>query len=495
VKKALDLIEAEPARARTVDEIASASGVSRRTLQRQFRRFIGRTLTEFLRDLRLGEARQELLRASAGASVTDIAKRSSFNHVGRFAMQYRARYGESPSATLCRNQKHLVGAGARPLPLRAVERPAVAVLPFDLIGPDARRAAGITEEIAAALAGVRWFAVVVPVRARYHLRGTLRDDGHSRLRATITLLDATAGRYLWADRWDGDCNDLFAFVDRVAARITAAIQPLIREAEIDRARRQDAARASAWELTMRALPNVLSVEPVGEEVALELLRQAMERAPSDALPVALAAWCHGLRGAHNFSPRADKEKAAAHELAKRAAQLNTGDPLTETLLASGYCLAHDLTTAELHADRALALDGSSAWAWGRSAWIKTYLGEPAEAIERFQIARALEPSDPLSFLCSVGIAAAHFSAARYEESTCWFERALAENPAAVWINHNLTPAYVLGGRKEHAQRSLTELTRAFPGLTIAQVRSGLPFRSRYLDRVADGLESLGMPPS
>jgi ferredoxin len=86
-------------------------------------------------------------------------------------------------------------------------------------------------------------------------------------------------------------------------------------------------------------------------------------------------------------------------------------------------------------------------------------------------------------------------ATRYDESARWFERALAENPAAVWINHNLTPAYALAGRKEHARRSVTELTRAFPNLTIAQVKSGLPFRSGFLDRVADGLESVGMRPS
>ena len=50
------------------------------------------------------------------------------------------------------------------------------------------------------------------------------------------------------------------------------------------------------------------------------------------------------------------------------------------------------------------------------------------------------------------------------------------------------------GYKEQARQSLTELTRAFPDLTIAQVRSGLPYRSDFLDRVADGLESVGMRP-
>ncbi len=388
LKRALDLLEADPGRGWTVDEVASACGVGRRTLQRHFRRFIGRMPMEFLRDLRLHRARQELLTAPGRANVTDIAARSGFHHTGRFATQYRARYGESPSATLSRNQRIAVGRPQRLTVLAAIERPAVAVLPFDLIGRDACRAAGITGEIAGALMRVRWIAIVVPARARYHLKGSVRDDGTGRLRVLIRLLDAATGRYLWADRWDSACSDLFEFEERVAERIAAAIQQPMREAEIDRAWRQDAAQLNAWELTMRALPRVLSVEAAAEEMALELLERAMERAPSDALPMALAAWCHGLRGCHNFCQRPDQEKAAARELARRAAQLNSGDPLTETMLSAGYCLAHDLATAAIHADRALVLDGSSAWAWGRSGWIKAYAGEAAEAIERFQIARA-----------------------------------------------------------------------------------------------------------
>jgi AraC-like DNA-binding protein/tetratricopeptide (TPR) repeat protein len=495
LKKALDLLEADPARAWTGGEIASACGTGRRTLQRQFRDFVGQMPMEFLRRLRLERARQQLLRASGCASVTETAIRCGFNHVGRFAAQYRKRYGESPSATLSRNRTILLGS-AGPLPplTMAIERPAIAVLGLDLIGPDAARARGLVEGIAAALMRLRWLAVTIPAKARYHLRGTVRDDGAGRLRVMVILLDAPTGRYLWADRWDGSCSDLFEFEERVAARIATAIQPSVREAEIDRAWRRAPTQLNAWELTMRALPRVLSVEAAAEEMALELLEQAMEGAPSDPLPTALAAWCHGLRGSHNFCPRPDQEKAAARELAKRAALLSTGDPLTDTLLAGGYCLAHDLANAAIHAERALALDGGSAWAWGRTGWIKAYEGEPADAIERFQIARALAPSDPLNFLCSVGLAAGHFWAARYDESIRWFERALVENPAAVWINHHLAPAYALAGRKENARRSLAELASAFPGLTIAQVRSGLPFRPGFLDRVAEGLESVGMRP-
>jgi adenylate cyclase len=312
------------------------------------------------------------------------------------------------------------------------------------------------------------------------------------LRISVILIDAATGRYLWADRWDGDGKDLFGFEERVALRVATAIQPSLREAEIDRAWRQDPARLNAWELTMRALPRVSSGEPAAQGLALELLERAIEQAPSDPLPMALAAFCHGLRGCHNFCRRPDEERAVARVLAAQAAQLTTGDALTESLLAAGYTLAHDLTTAAIHADKALAFDGGSSWAWGRSGFIKAYRGEAEEAIERFQIARALAPSDRINFLWDVGIASGHFDAARYDESTRWCERALVENPAAVSINKTMAAAFTLAGRKNDARRSVAELGRVFPDLTIAQIRSGLPFRAAHLDRMAEGLESAGM---
>jgi AraC-like DNA-binding protein/tetratricopeptide (TPR) repeat protein len=494
LRKALDLLEAESGRPWNVDDLAAACGVARRTLQKHFRHFLGRTPIELLRELRLDRARQELLRAPPEATVTEVATRSGFTHLGRFATRYRERHGESPSATLGRRPLALAHPGPSLPILSAAERPTIAVLPFELIGPDTFRAGGLHEEIAAAIWRLHWVNVVAPSHARYHLRGKVRDDVRGRLRVTVILVEASIGRALWAERWDGDRNDVFGFEERVAAGVTRAIVPTLRNAEIDRACRRDRTQLNAWELTMRALPRVVSLEAASEGMAIELLEQAIELAPEDALPMSVAAWCHGLRAGHHFTARPDEEKAAARTLAARATMLNTGDALVETMLAAGYTLAHDLEAAAIHAKRALALDGGSAWAWGRSAWIKAYRGEPMEAVERFQIARALAPADPLNFLCSVGIAAAQFDAARYAESIRWYKRALAENPAVTWTHRFLAPTYVLAGRMDEARRSLAAFTTEFPDLTIADVRSGLPWNVHYLDRVAEGLERVGMRP-
>lgn len=495
VKKALELLAADPAREGSVAELAAACGVGRRTLEKHFRRFLRRSPVEVRRDLRLERARRDLLRARAGAAVTEIALGCGFNHLGRFAALYRARYGESPSATLERSRRLVALGGGAPIgsPLSR-HRPAVAVFPFDVIGSGADEAAAIPEEIAARLCGNRWLAVAEPGHARYQLRGKIHADRAGRLRVVVMLVDAATHRYIWADRWEGDAADTFAFEERVAGRAAQSIELSVRHAEIDRACRKDSDQLNAWELTMRAMPRALSINAVAQGEALELLDRAMELAPGDALPVALAAWCHGQRGAHHFTARPNAEKQAARDLAGRAAQLDSADPVATALLAAAYTLAHDLPAAELHAERALALDGACVWAWNRSGWLSVYRGDAAEAIGRFHIARSLAPNDPLNFFCSLGIAAANFEAARYDDAARWFTRGLAEHPSAVWINRFRAPAYALAGRREEAQRSVAELLRHCPDITIADFRSALPHTPGFLDRAAEGLEAAGLPP-
>ncbi len=493
VKRALELLQADPAREGGIDALAAACGVRRRTLEKHFRRFLRRTPVEVWRELRLEQARRDLLRASPDASVTGIALGCGFTHLGRFAAQFRARYGESPSATLRRSRRAFAPGSGSPagVPL-SLDRPTVAVLPFDLIGPGTPTA--LTEEITARLCRNRSIAVAEPGRARYRLRGSVRADRAGHLRVIVMLVDAATGRYIWADRWDGDAGDSFAFEERVAARAAASIERAVRGAEIDRACREDPARLDAWGLTMRALPRALSISAASQGEALELLGQAMELAPADALPIALAAWCHGQRGGHHFTTRSMAEKQAARELADRAAQLNSGDPIATALLAAAYTLGHDLLTAGFHAERALALDGACVWAWNRSGWLSVYRGDAAEAVDRFQIARSIAPDDPLNFFCSLGIAAAHFEAGHYDEAAHWFTRGLAEHPSAVWVDRYRAPAYALAGRKEEASRSVTELLRHYPDLTIADVRSALPHTSSFHDRAAEGLEAAGLRP-
>jgi AraC-like DNA-binding protein len=88
----------------TVSDVAAHLGVSLRSLQAGFRQWRNATPNAYLRRVRLRLVREELLRSDKDASVTAVAMRHGFMHLGRFSAQYRAVFGEGPSATLRRGR-------------------------------------------------------------------------------------------------------------------------------------------------------------------------------------------------------------------------------------------------------------------------------------------------------------------------------------------------------------------------------------------------------
>lgn len=101
VRRVLSAIEAEPERAWRLADLAASAGVSARTLQEAFRRELRSTPLEQLRMVRLARARRDLLAADrGGTSVSEVAARWGFFHLGRFSQVYRETYRELPSQTL-----------------------------------------------------------------------------------------------------------------------------------------------------------------------------------------------------------------------------------------------------------------------------------------------------------------------------------------------------------------------------------------------------------
>lgn len=114
VRRAVAFIEAHADRDVALSEIADAAGVTPRALQYAFRRHLGTTPLGYLRTVRLDLVHRDLRAGgvgigggigasgapAAGITVTQVAGRWGFWHPGRFAAQYRAVYGCSPSETL-----------------------------------------------------------------------------------------------------------------------------------------------------------------------------------------------------------------------------------------------------------------------------------------------------------------------------------------------------------------------------------------------------------
>lgn len=81
-------------------KLAEVAGCSLRSLYAGFQEFCGVSPMDYLRQLRLDQVRADLLASDAVASVSGVALRWGFAHLGRFSAEYKARFGEHPSETL-----------------------------------------------------------------------------------------------------------------------------------------------------------------------------------------------------------------------------------------------------------------------------------------------------------------------------------------------------------------------------------------------------------
>nr|WP_202500919.1 AraC family transcriptional regulator [Streptomyces sp. SID5785] len=101
VKRAVEALRARPDHPFTTMELAAEAGVGARRLQEAFGRYVGMPPMAYLRALRLERVHEDLRAADPGSTtVSAIAHSWGFGHLGRFAEQYRARYGCAPSVTL-----------------------------------------------------------------------------------------------------------------------------------------------------------------------------------------------------------------------------------------------------------------------------------------------------------------------------------------------------------------------------------------------------------
>ncbi|MBI3527354.1 MAG: adenylate/guanylate cyclase domain-containing protein [Betaproteobacteria bacterium] len=410
------------------------------------------------------------------------------------------------------------GAGAAPeghgAPLVLPDKPSIAVLPFNNMSGDPEQeffADGVVEAITATLSRIRSFFVIarnsafrykgravnVPevgreLGVRYLLEGSVQKAGN-RLRITVQLIDAVANAHIWADRVDGTLEDLFELQDRITEQVAGALQPSIRLAEIERARRKRPQDLGAYDYTMRAMPLVWALEMEASENALKLLGQALAIDPEYPLALSLAGWCHAQRMVYNWTDDIDAARSAALSHAEKAAELSGDDPLILAVLGAVHTFLRNYGTARIMLERAVALDPNAAWAWSRLGWVENYSDHPERATEYFQRALRLSPLDPMNFNNYVGMGSANEVAERYEEAVALYRRALQERPHALWILRNLVCSLVGADRVEEAKVEFAHLCSAYPGLTVAKFKKAMVFSPAVLDRMAAQLKTMGLP--
>jgi len=352
----------------------------------------------------------------------------------------------SPRSELAERQAHIGPTESDPPSApKLPDKPSIAVLPFKNLSGDPDQeyfADGIVEDITTAIARLPWLFVIARdssfiykdkgtdvtevarvLGVRYLLEGSVRKTGHS-LRISAQLIDASTGAHIWAERFDGALEDLFALQDRVADSVAGALEPKLRLAEIGRASRKAVTGLDAYDLYLRALAESRKPNLEGSSAALSLCRQALAMDPSYALASSFIGAIRSYQWVAG-APLKDKEIAEALQLARLAIETANND--SDVLSRSGHALAllageHAAAVSALK--KATTLNPNSARAWGLSAAVDCYAFRPKAAIAAAQRAMRLSPLDPLGYQFKLALGYGLMLAGSHAEALEWVDQSL-----------------------------------------------------------------------
>ncbi|MFQ5974641.1 MAG: hypothetical protein ACE5Q3_20140, partial [Alphaproteobacteria bacterium] len=392
------------------------------------------------------------------------------------------------------------------------DKPSIAVLPFDNLSGDPEQeyfADGIAEDFITALSRFRSFFVIarnssftykgrnVDVRqvgrelgVRYVLEGSVRRAGN-RLRITAQLVEAATGNHLWAERYDGVLEDVFDLQDRITEGVAGAIEPSVRLAEIERARRKRPDSLDAYDLYLRALPHAWAYTWAEAEKAVELLESALRIDPGYVAAHGLAAWCNGHFASFvHDHPR----RSVAVQHARAVLGPDAEDSLA--LAFAAWALAFFERDYDVSLDairRALASTPNSPIVLSLGALVYAYAGRFDAAIKHAEASLRLSPFDPMRFLAELAAAYGHFFTERYDDAAEAAQRCTHINPQFVPAVAFAVASCMRAGQQQAARTAAERLLSLNPDFHVGDwVRLGR-FAPELNEKYAAALREAGLP--
>jgi TolB-like protein len=306
---------------------------------------------------------------------------------------------------------------------------------------------------------------------RYALEGSVRRLG-DRLRVTARLLDTMTGAALWAELYDGALADVFSFQDQLTKSVVGVIEPTIRKAEIERARRKPAANVDAYDLYLRALPLVYAPGSEQHAEAIRLLGEASELDPTFALPRAYAALIYEIRLSMRVPPLGNHDAETSLELARSALDLGGDDPLVRSICAYVlFRIGNDVSALEALRTAVRENPNNAAILTHAADGVGMY-GCLEESIDYHSRAYALSPGSHEAYQNLFGIGASHFLLGHYETAIEWSMKSLATFNDLIYTHVCLTCCYAALDRMDEAHASARRVLEINPALSIKLIQDG-----------------------
>ena len=186
---------------------------------------------------------------------------------------------------------------AFPLP----DKPSIAVLPFVNMSDDAKQeyfSDGMTEDLITDLSKISGLLVIArnstftykgkPVKVkqvaeelgvRYVLEGSVRRAGDE-VRINAQLIDALTGHHLWAERYDGKMDRIFALQDQINQKIVSALAVKLTGGEKELVVQRGTDNVAAYDEFLRGWGYYLRLTPEDFAKAASSFRKAIELDPN-----------------------------------------------------------------------------------------------------------------------------------------------------------------------------------------------------------------------
>ncbi len=402
------------------------------------------------------------------------------------------------------------GSPASSSPLALPDKPSIAVLPFDNLSDEMDQeyfADGLTEDIITELSRFQTFFVIARHSAfvykgksvtvqdvgrelgvHYVVEGSVRKAG-DRLRVVVQLIEAASGNHIWAERYDRDFGDIFDLQDELTQAIVAAIPGRLESADLNRIKRKRPEDMAVYDYVLRGKMHHHRGTKDDNTEALRLLDKAIELDPEFAEAYAWKACTLGQALARGFGD--NKEELFAQDVAavEKALSLDENNFECHWIMCEVRMLVARLEDAELHHQKAFALNPNDPRVVAQRSELLTWLGRPVEGVDLARQAMRLDPYDAAGRAHLLGRAL--YMARSYEDAIEAFKQVRAPS-----FRHHaeIAACYAQLGSDEKASLHAGKVLSLKPDFSIADHVQGLPFKeSRDRDQYRDGLRKAGLP--
>ncbi|MDP6831238.1 MAG: adenylate/guanylate cyclase domain-containing protein [Alphaproteobacteria bacterium] len=397
-----------------------------------------------------------------------------------------------------------------PLP----NKPSIAVLAFDNMSGDPEQeyfADGIAEDIITALSRFHQFHVIArnssftykgqavnigqagqELGAQYIVEGSVRKAGN-RVRVTAQMIEANSGRHVWADRYDGQLEDIFDLQDNITNTIAGAIWPAMTKAELDRASRKPPESFDSWELTLQGY-RTMKGSPEEVIQARVLAEKALALDPRNTEALVLLSRTHTVDGWMGYTQTPDVSFAKGIATARQAMQIDASNALSLAYL--GMALFGDRQHDEgLDClSQAVKKNPNQAENWTVYGMCLGFSGQFQDAIEAYDKASRLSPRDARYGVWMSQLAIAAFVVGQHEVGAEYGRLSVLNAPNFPGGHRSRAANLVELGQMTEARREIAEIHKLAPTMSVASTRAGMPFRhDEARERYCNALAKAGLP--